>query len=118
MIAGAGGPMMWGGGPDWHGPNAHEPRRMVIDGRVFDPRVMRRLWGYVRPYKAQVFITLLMIVISSAMQLLGPYLLKIAIDNYIVETTDVVGLSVVSIFFAGTLVVSYLTQSSQTWLMA
>src|SRR3954467_6674534 len=52
------------------------------------------------------------------MQLIGPYLLKVAIDNYIVSTQNITGLSIVSGAFALTLVVSYFSQAAQSNTMA
>ncbi|MEF2966289.1 ABC transporter ATP-binding protein [Paenibacillus sp. M1] len=42
-----------------------------------------RLWHYLAKRKAKLTLVLLMVVFSSALALLGPYLLGVAIDNYL-----------------------------------
>ena len=44
---------------------------------------MRRLVGYMRPYRKLVGISLLFLIVQSALQVLGPLLTKIAVDRYI-----------------------------------
>jgi ABC-type multidrug transport system fused ATPase/permease subunit len=111
MIGGMNGPLIDNWGPAG-------TRGALVDGKVFDPAVMRRLWGYLRPFKARLALTMVLVLATSAMQLLGPYLLKIAIDDHIVAHPDVAGLSFISLAFAGTLVVSYFTQAWQSYIMA
>ncbi|HRC85987.1 MAG TPA: hypothetical protein PK413_10295, partial [Thermoanaerobaculia bacterium] len=41
-------------------------------GRSYDWRLMRRLLGYVRPYRGQAGAAVGLIVLSSLMQLVGP----------------------------------------------
>ncbi|OMF56620.1 multidrug ABC transporter ATP-binding protein [Paenibacillus sp. FSL R5-0490] len=45
---------------------------------------LRRIWSYLAYNKGLLYLVLLMVVISSAMGLLGPYLVGMAIDDYIV----------------------------------
>lgn len=45
---------------------------------------LRRLWIYLSYHKGLLFLVLLMIVLSSAFGLLGPYLIGMAVDDYIV----------------------------------
>jgi ABC-type multidrug transport system fused ATPase/permease subunit len=52
-------------------------------GKAYDARLMRRLLEYLRPYWRQVLIALAAIVSSSVLQLAQPYLMKVAIDDYI-----------------------------------
>ncbi len=117
MIGGSGGPLLGGGGGRgaWGTPGLE---RAVVDGRVFDTKVMARLWAYLRGYRRQLLWTLALVVINAAMQLIGPYLLKVAIDDHIVARHDFPGLSMVALLFAGTLLVSYFTQSRQSYIMA
>ncbi len=50
------------------------------DGRAYDHRLMRRLMGYVRPYRMQVAAAVVVTLGESALQLAFPYLTKEAID--------------------------------------
>ena len=52
-------------------------------GRVYDRRLIRRLLGYVRPYAFHFALAAVLMLLWSAAQLAGPYLIKVAIDRYI-----------------------------------
>ena len=67
--------------------NYHEEE---ILGRAYDAVLMRRLVGYARPYFLYLMLGLLMLLGITGTSLLRPYLLKIAIDNYIIGTGTVV----------------------------
>ncbi len=47
----------------------------------YDPNVTRRLIGFAKPYRWQLFFCLLLMLVSSAMSVAGPYFVKIAIDS-------------------------------------
>ncbi|MCC6749656.1 MAG: ABC transporter ATP-binding protein [Deltaproteobacteria bacterium] len=50
----------------------------------FDGRLVRRIWRYLKPHRKHLLLALLLLPVSSALQLLPPYLLKLAIDRAIV----------------------------------
>lgn len=102
------------GGP--RGPGGDVPA--LVNGRVFDPVVARRVWGYARPHKLRIAWAFGLVVVTSIMQLIGPYLLKVAIDEFLVARRDLVGLSFVSAAFMLTLLVSWASQAHQTYTMA
>jgi ATP-binding cassette, subfamily B, multidrug efflux pump len=54
-----------------------------ILGKAYDSRLMRRLLGYLRPYRRYVLAAIVLNIIFAAMGPLRPYLTKIAIDDYI-----------------------------------
>ncbi|MBE2279721.1 MAG: ABC transporter ATP-binding protein [Ignavibacteriaceae bacterium] len=56
-----------------------------ILGKAYDAKLMKRLLGFVKPYKKYVIIAILLNVIVAALGPLRPYLTKIAIDDYIVN---------------------------------
>jgi len=72
-------------------------------GRAYDARLMRRLWGYIRPYRATFAASLLCLPITATLSLLQPYLLKIAIDDY-VAVGDTEGLLRISGLYALSLI--------------
>ncbi len=79
-------------------------------GKVYDSRLIRRLWTYIRPYKKRIYVSLLLLLFISGLQLLRPFLLKIAIDyNIIPGKKD--GLDAVALIFmlalAGEFVLRY-----------
>jgi ATP-binding cassette subfamily B multidrug efflux pump len=83
-------------------------------GKAYDALLMRRLLGYLRPYKPQVAIALTAIIAGSALQLVQPWLMKVAIDRYI-ASGDVAGLDRIAAAFLATLLASFALEYVQTW---
>jgi ATP-binding cassette, subfamily B, multidrug efflux pump len=54
-------------------------------GRAFDRRLVARLWQAARPHHRLVYGSLLLFPIIAALELLQPYLLKVAIDDHILR---------------------------------
>jgi ATP-binding cassette subfamily B protein len=52
-------------------------------GKAYDSRLMRRLLGYMRPYRGLVSLSLLFLLAQSALQVLGPLLTRTAVDRYL-----------------------------------
>jgi len=52
-------------------------------GKAYDARLMRRLWSYLVPYKGMVSTAVVLIVISSALQLVGPLATAVALDLFV-----------------------------------
>ena len=52
-------------------------------GKAYDSRLMRRLLTYLRPYRWQVAIAIASIILKSFCDVLGPYLVKVAVDRYL-----------------------------------
>jgi ATP-binding cassette, subfamily B, multidrug efflux pump len=53
-------------------------------GKAYDGRLMRRLLTYMKPYRVAVGVSLVMLLLNSLVQLVGPLLTKLAIDRYLV----------------------------------
>jgi ATP-binding cassette subfamily B protein len=85
-----------------------------ILGKAYDSVLMRRLLGYLRPYRPQVALALAAIVTGSALQLTQPYLMKIAIDRYIAGG-DFAGLDRIALVFLAILLASFALEFVQTW---
>ena len=82
--------------------------------RGFDPRLMARLLGYLRPYWNWVLLTFALIFVASTVRQAGPYLTKIAVDDYIVPG-DPEGLGNIILIFLGLLVLQFLIGYGQSW---
>jgi ATP-binding cassette subfamily B protein len=54
--------------------------------RAFDPHLTRRLFSYLRPYRARAALSVLLVIVSSLTQIAGPAIIGIAIDLYIRPT--------------------------------
>jgi ATP-binding cassette subfamily B protein len=85
-------------------------------GKAYDGRLMRRLLGYLRPYRRQVAIAVIAIVGHSCLELAPPYLTKIAIDRYI-PAGDVSGLAGMAALYLVALIASFILEYLQTWTM-
>ncbi len=55
-------------------------------GKAYDARLMRRLLGYIKPYKKYVILAIVMNIVVAALGPLRPYLTKIAVDDYIIHS--------------------------------
>jgi len=85
-------------------------------GKAYDSRLMRRLIGYLRPYRARVMFAVATIVGGAVLQLAPPYLTKIVIDQYI-PARDLSGLTIIAALYLTTLVASFTFEYVQTWTM-
>jgi ATP-binding cassette, subfamily B, multidrug efflux pump len=84
-------------------------------GRVYDTRLARRVWAYTRPYGGAVTLSAALFPLLAAVDLVQPYLVKVAIDDHILRG-DWPGLSrIVGLFFL-TLGVQYALRYWQIYL--
>ncbi len=99
-------------------------------GKAYDGRLMRRLLKYLRPYKWHVVVALAAIILKSGLDVLGPYLTKIAIDKYLAKTTDshswigdrlsgtpLTGIAQIGGLYVGILIFTFTLEFIQTYLM-
>ena len=74
-------------------------------GKAFDLRVAVRLFEFVRPYSRRIALSIALMLVASALNIAGPYLLKIAIDTNIAGG-DAAGLTrtalLIALCFLGT----------------
>ena len=59
-----------------------------VVGKAYDGRLMRRLVRYLAPYKLQVAVSAVAIVLKAASDVLGPYFVKVAVDKYFAPTNE------------------------------
>ena len=98
-------------------------------GKAYDSRLMRRLLRYLRPYKWPVGISLVSILIKAGADVLGPYLVSIEIDRYLVpvpKTTPFdsflsanpyVGIAQIAAMYVGLIALGFLLDYLQTYFM-
>ncbi len=72
---------------------------------VFRMKDLIRLLRYMKPYKLTIVVTVILMLIASVANLLGPVLVQDAIDNRIPDK-DINGLIILSVIFAVTLIVN------------
>jgi ATP-binding cassette subfamily B multidrug efflux pump len=93
---------------------------------------MRRLLTYMKPYRAVVAVSLLLLLVDSLLQIIGPLLTKLAVDRYLVPVkhTQVLpfldhwlsndrwtGLSQVAGLYLGVILLGFFFDFGQTYLM-
>src|ERR1700690_1003793 len=101
-----------------------------IVGKAYDGRLMRRLLGYLRPYKWHVAVALASIVLKSVADVLGPFLTKIAIDKYLAKSgsahswlgdrlssAPLKGIGQIGGLYVGLLIFTFALEFVQTYLM-
>jgi ATP-binding cassette subfamily B protein/subfamily B ATP-binding cassette protein MsbA len=88
-------------------PNADDE----ILGKAYDPQIARRLWSYIRPYRWNILISLLFMVLAMTGYVAGPYLIKVALDEGMAQGNlavlgRAVGLYILAaaVFWAGTFI--------------
>jgi ATP-binding cassette subfamily B protein len=99
-------------------------------GKAYDRRLMKRLLTYLRPYRVQVTIALIAIVLKAGVDVLGPYLTKVAIDKYLANRTEshslldrflssqpMTGIAQIAAIYLGLLLISFLFEFTQTYVM-
>ncbi len=80
-----------------------------------DRYILSRLFAYVKPYKTLVATAIAITIAGSFLGPLRPYLTKIAIDDYIAKG-NLKGLTIISIFLAGAILLDGIKQYITTWL--
>jgi len=85
-------------------------------GKAYDARLMRRLIGYLRPYRLQVCFAIAAIIGHSLIELAPPYLSKLVIDRYI-PAANLPGLATVASLYFAALLGSFALEYAQTWTM-
>ena len=54
-------------------------------GRAYDARLMRRIWATARPHRGLMALSLAIFPLAAGLELLQPYLVKLAIDDHILK---------------------------------
>jgi ATP-binding cassette subfamily B protein len=112
-------------------------------GKIYDSHLMRRLGHYLRPYWIQATISTLAVSLKSLSDILGPYLVMVAIDRYLapglsthhsisllsqwlgrdswfgrlLPTDPMQGITRLALLWMGALLASYFFEFIQTYLM-
>ncbi len=87
------------------------------EGEVFNRRVIGRMLAYLRPFQWKMLAALLLTLLQSGLTLLSPYLVKVAIDQYITPG-DRAGLVKIALMIAASFIALYFVSSSQSYLLS
>ncbi len=115
-----------------------------VSGKAYDGRLMKRLAGYLKPYKWQSTVSVIAVILKAASDVVGPYLVKVGLDRYLTAKATVVhgvagpgsagtfwtgwltrrlsddpytGLSELAAIYMGALLLAYAFEFTQTYLM-
>ena len=85
-----------------------------ILGKAYDSKLMKRLLTYVKPYKKYVVFAIILNILVAALGPLRPYLTKVAIDDYIVNS-NYDGLMLIAALLFGSLLLQAVVQYFLTY---
>ena len=87
------------------------------EGRAFDRHVVTRMLAYLRPHRQYMILGTLLMLVATVLTLLTPYLLKVAIDQYITQG-DAAGLNRLALWISGAFILTYLTTAGQSYVLS
>ena len=112
-------------------PAKKPPQDDDVVGKAYDGRLMRRLLTYLRPYKLQTILSAFAIFFKAGSDVLGPYLVKVAVDTYMTDATPaklswlarhlsptpITGITQIAALYLGALLLTFALEFMQTYLM-
>jgi ATP-binding cassette, subfamily B, multidrug efflux pump len=88
-------------------------------GKAYDARLMGRLLRYLRPYRGKVALSILVLLVVAALELVGPYLTMVALDRAIPQG-DLGLLGTLALAYLAALLITFALSYGQevltTWL--
>jgi len=100
-------------------------------GKAYDSRLMRRLVGYMKPYRALVALSLVFLLAQSLFQVVGPLLTRTAVDRYLQPNASAIpaflnrilpadawsGLARIALLYLAVLTGNFVCEFIQTYVM-
>ncbi|HLG95532.1 MAG TPA: ABC transporter ATP-binding protein [Bryobacteraceae bacterium] len=100
-------------------------------GKAYDGKLMRRLLAYIRPYKSELVVALVLLALNAILQAVGPLLTEYAVDRYLVpsphrhatpidsylSTNPWTGVGEVSLLYLAAVIVGLLCDFGEQYLM-
>jgi ATP-binding cassette subfamily B protein len=115
---------------------AKDTSKDEVSGKAYDGRLMKRLAGYLKPYRMQATISVISVILKAASDAVGPYLVKVGLDRYLTSHASILdggvptnwlakrlsddpytGLGQLAALYLGALLVGYAFEFTQTYLM-
>lgn len=99
------------------------PRGMIENfgnkqgGRAFDRRIFLRLLAYLKPHSKLMVIAFVLMLVGTALTLLAPYLIAVAIDHYIIQG-DMQGLTWIALAALAAYAGLYGTTAGQSYILS
>ncbi|MEE9148163.1 MAG: ABC transporter ATP-binding protein, partial [Candidatus Tectomicrobia bacterium] len=85
-------------------------------GKAYNPRVMRRLWPFMAPYRGGLGLAVACMIGGSLSHLAGPYVIKRSLDGFI-AAGDLDGLTFMVLLYIGIALAGWLLQYGETLLI-
>src|SRR3954464_2835845 len=80
---------------------------MTTAKKVFDLRLLRRIFSFTAPYRKTLYLAIFLAIVLAALSPLRPYLIKVSVDKYIGNNL-LEGLIWISVFQLGMLMIESL----------
>jgi len=113
--------MMWGGGFGGGGLGPGQghgfDRADGVSLSRVNRRILLRLWEHIRPYRFYFLLGILLMFVVSLSGLAGPYLLKVAIDQYITRG-DLAGVTRIGFLYLVLFLINWLASYAQTYIIS
>jgi len=102
----------------WHaGPGGMRLDEHDIELRKVNPRVYGKLFEFVRPHSRRLAGGALLMVLTALTALVGPYLVKVAVDTFIAER-NTNALNWVAVAFFAAALINFVTSFGQTYVVS
>jgi ATP-binding cassette subfamily B protein/subfamily B ATP-binding cassette protein MsbA len=85
-------------------PPAYVTQSEELYDKALDPQVARRLVGFLAPYKWELLLATVLMLVATASNVIGPYLVKIAIDDGLTAGNPVALRNAVLVYLAAALI--------------
>jgi len=86
-------------------------------GKAYDSKLMGRLLKYASPYWHWLLLCVLLLMAIAGIELAQPYIIKIAIDKYIVGNEGIEGLKQLSLLYLVVVILGFLINFIQVYLL-
>jgi ABC-type multidrug transport system fused ATPase/permease subunit len=86
-------------------------------GDVYNPKVVRRMLSYLKPHSWKMAAALILTLLESGLTLLSPYLVKVAIDQYITPK-NMQGLGNIALLITVSFIGLFFVSSGQRYLLS
>ena len=87
----------------------------VTFGKAYDAQILKRLWPFVKPHRLLFLISLLSYPIASGINIIAPYIGKIAVDEHFIPRKEE-GFYTLVLLLIGVLVLEFFVRFAQAYL--
>jgi len=85
-------------------------------GKAFDPRLYRRMWKYIAPFKVRLGVSIALMLVYTGANIVQPLIIRSAVDRAILPR-DTAVLTELALIYVGVSAAAWLAQYQQVYLM-